>query len=171
MTLLSVEELRRVVSSDLSDSDLFDLITLEELELVRRFGAHGDGAATVTEIRSGQGQELYLARPIASVTSITERRALNLADVPVTTAEYILWPAQGRITRTNAAWGPRVTVVYAPQDDRARRKQVIANLLRIGLAQSAYKSESIGGEYSYTAPESWEAERARQYRRLGLPNL
>jgi hypothetical protein len=56
--------------------------------------------------------------------------------------------------------------VYTPRDDRNLRESVIIDLVRLDLARSAYRSESVGGEMSYTAPPDWEAERFKIMSRL-----
>jgi hypothetical protein len=46
------------------------------------------------------------------------------------------------------------------------RAQVIIDLVRIVIERTAMKSESIAGEYSYTAPDNWEAEFRKAMKRL-----
>jgi subtilisin family serine protease len=168
MALLSVAELRRTVQSDLDDAQLADLITEEEAELVRRFGAHGDGSATVSEVHRGGGCDLFLKRATITVTSVTEATSLGGTGTALIASSYYAWPGQGRLTRLpeGTAWARQVTVVYVPADDRSLRKAVITELVRLRLEQTALQAESVAGEYSYTAPPDWEAVRRRAYRRL-----
>lgn len=176
MSLVSIAELRAKVPSDLDDTQLQSIIDNEESELVRRFGPHGDGTTAITEgPKPGGERNVYVSRPIVSISSITE--AVYLGDTPETvdSTTYYAWKDEGRIERLpsgSQTWGRAVTVTYVPSDDRALRKQVIIELCRLALSQTTLKSESIAGEYSYTtlADDSsggWEATRARQYRRLG----
>lgn len=164
-TLLSVPQLRRTVQSDLDDVQLQELIAEEETELIRRFGPHADGTIQVTEQRDGGGDNIFLNRPVLSVVSVAERTRLDGSDSTLATTQYLVRPA-GRLTRINASWGALVTVVYVPADDQAIRCAVITELVRLRLTQRSLKGESVGGEYSYTAPDDWEAVRRQHYRRL-----
>ncbi len=58
-----------------------------------------------------------------------------------------------------------------PADDRAEWRAALLELVRLQLARTALKSESIAGEYSYTAADDWDADRAKLLRRLGFFNL
>lgn len=172
MSLLTLAECRDKVQTSLTDAKLQVVIDNEEAEIVRRYGAHYDGATTVTEVVSGGGCDVCLKRPVASITSITEASSLGGTPTTLASTAYYLWASQGRITRLSegTAWLRQVTVVYVPADDSAKRKQVIVELVRLALEQTAMETESVGGEYSYKAPD-WEAKRVRLYSRLTFPNL
>lgn len=167
MSLVSIAELRARVKSGLTDTNLQAIIDNEEAELVRRYGAHGDGVSTVTEDAQPTGCELFLDRPIASITSVTEAQSLGGTGSALTSSNYYLYARQARLVRlpVGTPWGPQVTVVYAPVDDQARRKRIIIELCRLALEQTAMKSENVAGEYSFQAPE-WEQARNQLYRRL-----
>jgi len=68
-------------------------------------------------------------------------------------------------------WGTVCVVTYKPMDDRFKRIPVIIDLLRLTLERTAMKSESIAGEYSYTAPENWDAEFRKAMKRLQFKAL
>ena len=174
MSLVSLADVRALAADGgLSDSDLQAVIDREEAELVRRFGAH-DGP--LTEIVRGHGRSLYLARAIASVTSITEYLYLgDTAPQTLTTSDYYVWGDEGRIERLTGAgygavcWGATVTVVYTPVDQADLRSQVLLELVRLATAQDAGGSVS-GLGYSIRGAGStkdWEAARSREYARLG----
>lgn len=172
MPLVTVADVRRKVQTGLDDSDLSDIITDEENEVVRRFGATGDGVTAVTAVYDGRdAMNLFLNRPAVSVSSITVAdRGGGTASTVATTA-YQVWGNEGRIEHLGGGWGSGiVTVAYVPVDDRARRRAVIVELVRLAIEQTAMRSESVGGEYSYQAPD-WEAQRAALYRRLGYMGL
>lgn len=167
-SLLTVAEARRTITTALSDANLQSIIDQEESELVRRLGAHGDGVVSVTETHHGGGGAIFLRRAPASISSITET-AHGGSSVLLTTDQWYLWPG-GQLARLplgSFAWGTIVAVTYVPEDDRARRKQVITELVRLTLEQTAMRSEGVAGEYNYQAPE-WEQARARLYRRLSF---
>jgi hypothetical protein len=170
MTILTAAQLRAAVNSALTDTELTALIADEEAELIARLGAHGDGATPATWTGQGGGTELFLSRPAVSV-SLVEERAAGGTYTTTAAALYDLWPAEGRLSRVTGLWAAFVRVTYVPVDDEARRRRALIDLCRLTLARTAMRGESVAGEYSYTAPESWEAERARIYRRLTFMSL
>lgn len=194
--LLTVPELRALVPSGLTDTQLTTLIGWVEDEITDAIGApYTDDTTYLTEVVSGGGQNLFLKRKIKSVSTLTE--FANFSDttgVALTSTEYQVWPDQGRIQRTGGAfgnlapadvfylsdaafenggfdgsgWGARVTVVYVPKDENSQRKRATADLVRLMLSQTAYSSESVGGEISYQAPSNWEEEKRRIMRRISF---
>lgn len=171
MSLLTAAELRLQVQSGLSNADVQTIIDREEAEIIRRYGAHYDGSA-ITEVCSGGSCSVFLKRRIGSVSSITEAQSLGGTQTTLTSTQYHIVANEGRIIRLSEGtrWGRYVSVVYVPADDSALRKQVLIELTRQALEQTAMKSENVAGEYSYQAPD-WEAQRRALYRRLGLMEL
>lgn len=168
MALLTVAELRAAVDTDKTDSDLRNLIDREEADLIRRFGPHYDGTA-ITETHEGGGGSVYLRRPISSISSVTEYASMGDSAVVLETTGYHAWTGQGRLSRlVSSKWGGVVVVSYIPEDDSDVRKRVIIELCRLALARTGLKSESIAGEYSYTAHDNWDVQRASIYRQLGF---
>lgn len=161
MPLLSVTELRALVETDRTDAELTAIIAREEAAMVRKLGPHGDGVSTVTGVATGYGGDLFLGRPVVSVTSVAGTAWASLGGLA-------LYPGQGRVT--GGRYTGAVAVVYTPADDREERKAALIDLVRLTLARTAYKSESTAGEHSYSAPD-WEAERAAIYRRLMFTSL
>lgn len=171
MSLLTIDELRAQVSTDLDDTQLQTVIDREETEVIRRYGAHYDGSA-ITEVCDGGACGVYLKRRIGSVSAITEAQSLGGTQTTLTSTQYYAVANEGRIIRLSEGtrWGRYVSVSYVPQDDSNLRKQVLIELVRQALEQTAMKSENIAGEHSYQAPD-WEAQRRALYRRLMLPNI
>jgi hypothetical protein len=164
MTLVTAGEVKLVVRTGLSDAELYEVIERVEAEIIARFGAHYASGKTVSETLEGSGySDLFLCRQIASVSSVIEDGATLAA------TGYRLWAGQGRLQRLprGATWGEVVTVAYTPADDNALRRGVIVDLVRLALERTAMRSENLGGEFQYQAPE-WEAEAARILRRLRL---
>lgn len=173
-TLLTVERARTVIDTDLSDAELAAIIADEEAEMVRKCGAHGDGTTAVVERHRGSGTEIFLNRRAASVSTVTE---LYPGSTPTTlTTEQYYFGATAVITRLpfGALWpaGYTITVTYVPEDDRALRRMVLIELVRLALSQTGYTQEtetSASGSHSYTLGSgSWERARANQYARLRM---
>lgn len=171
MPLLTVDDVRARLTTAISDSALEDVIADEESELIRRCGAHGDGATAITEIATAYGGMVFLSRPIVSVTSVAEYADLGGSATTLAATSYLVWSDGGYITRlpSGTTWGARMVVVYVPQDDRARRRQVLLELIRIAVEQSVFRSETIEGfedKYSYVVAQDWQMAREQQYARL-----
>ena len=156
MPLVTVAELRQLVTTPLTDTELAAIIEREEAALTAKLGACGDGTTEFTELveTTAVGRSLHLNQPIVSVTTI---------DGAAPSSSLVILPQQGRIV--GGLWPDFVTVVYVPADDRPRRKQGLIDLVRLTLERTAMRQESTAGEYSFTAPD-WQAERAAIYRRL-----
>lgn len=163
--LLTVGELREHLETDLPDEALLRIVTAEEAEIIRRYGAH----ATAAETLPGNGEWLILERTATSITTVTE------IDADVTTVlaanDYRL--CQGRQmerlhtgANPRSFWAPLVTVAYVPVDMTAQRKLALVQLATLAAKYTAMKSESVGGgDYSGTSLD-YTIERERLLRSL-----
>jgi hypothetical protein len=152
MPLLTAAEAQAHIRSDLTEAELQDVIDDEEAELIARLGPHGDGVTPITLNVIGYGGDLFLPRAVVSVTTVGG-----------SASGWTLYASQGRIAGTYTG---EVAVVAVPADDRRKRKRALIDLVRLTVQRTAFKAESVAGEHSYTAPASWEAERASIYRRM-----
>jgi hypothetical protein len=164
MSLITTTEIAARIKTTLTQDELQSVIDQAEADVIAAYGAHHvNGTTTVLETLVGGLSSLYLRRPLASVTSISDDGAT------LTATAYRLWASQGRVERLPAGtlWGSVVVIVYVPADDNLRRKAVITDLVRLDLDRTALKSESIAQEYRYDAPD-WNVERAAIVRRLKM---
>jgi hypothetical protein len=170
--ILTPAQFTAIVTTDVAASDLIEVILREEAAIIARYGAHYVAATTITETTDGGMKSVYLKRRIGSVSSITEATTLGGTATTLAASAYYVWPGQGRITRLpdGTAWGRVVTIAYIPADDTDLRRQVLIELTRLAPEQTAMQSESVTGEYSYTAPD-WEKTRKRLYKRLEFPTI
>lgn len=161
--LVSASDVKALVNTALSDANLEAVIDRIEAQITAKIGApQTDAFATsLTVTRQGGGHSLFLPTEIYSVTSITED------DYVLDSDQYQTWGG-GVVERlpSGGSWGDRCVVVYKPVDDRPVRKEVIIDLVRIVIQRTTLKQESIAGEYSYTAPDNWNAEFRKAMRRL-----
>ena len=162
-SLVSPTDVKALITTAMSDIDLQKVIDRVEAQVTARIGAPQTDAleSEVTRTVRGEGCNLFLPTEVHEIVTIVED------GVELTTEEYRVWSA-GVIERIpiNASWGDRIVVTYKPVDDRLKRTEVIIDLVRLVIEHSAMKSESVAGEYSYTAPENWEAEFRRAMKRL-----
>jgi hypothetical protein len=170
MSLVAVEEVRALIETPLEDEGLEAIIEREEAVMVKRIGANYDPLVPIVEVWEGDGKELFLNRPITTITTITEATCLGADPTALTTDEFHIWHKQGRLTRLPRwkCWGAVVTVTYQPEDDNETRKALLIELLRLTLERTGLKSENVAGEYSYTAPD-WDASREQLLAGYGFP--
>jgi hypothetical protein len=175
MAVLAVDELRARVETAVSDPDLQALLDRIEAECKAAVGnPYTSAVATITETHEGGGRDLFLKRPVGTISSVTEYSSLDASTgTVITTSGYYAWPNQGRLQRLQSGgkWGARVVVVYVPQDDRHKWKEAEIDLARLALARAPMKAEAVADELSYTAPDNWEVEKRRVIRRLMFPGV
>jgi hypothetical protein len=162
-SLVSPANVKALINTALSDTDLQTVIDRVEAQITARIGAPQTDAMATTLTKTFRGEGFYLFMPteISSIVSISEDGSALTSD------QYQTWGG-GVIERMpdESFWGDRMTVVYKPADDRLTRTQVIIDLVRLVIERTALQSENIAGEYSYTAPENWDAEFRKAMKRL-----
>ncbi len=163
-SLVSPAKVKALINTSLSDLVLQDVIDRIEAQITKRIGAPWTDDSTPAQIVKtyrGEGPYLFTPTEIHSVVSIVEDGST------LTTEDYRTW-AGGVIDRLpeGASWGDRCVLTYKPADDRLVRTQVIIDLVRLELERTAMKSESIAGEYSFTAPDDWDDQFRKAMRRL-----
>lgn len=166
MSLVTVEELRQMVTTGMLDTPLQEIIDREEAIMVQRCGANYVSTSTrITETIRGGYPLLYVSQKITSIYRVTEDGTV----LSQTDGDFRLWEMEGCLERLpeGVSWGAVVAVIYVPYNDNERRKAVLIELVRLALDRMAMKGESVAGEYSYTAPD-WEYERARLFRQLNF---
>lgn len=167
MSLLQVSELAALVPAPQTTAELQALIDRHEDEIAELIGAVYDGTA-ISETVAGGGDNIFLKRPISSITTVTEYALLTSSTGTALTAgvEYHAWTKQGRLQRLGGVkWGEKVTVVYVPVDDRAKWKRAVVDLVRLDLSRSGLKEERVG-KVEYIGLDNYELERQRILRRL-----
>lgn len=165
-SLLTIAECRALINTSKSDTELQAIIDRAETLISDRIGAAQDENWTVTISQTvrGKGQNLFVRVPFAEIVSVTEDSLVLDAD------DYRAWGDSGMITRLpeGEEWGDVCLVIYKPVDQREKRKAATINLVRLMLEQTAMASESIGGEYSYSAPD-WDKVIKQELRNLCFP--
>lgn len=163
-SLVSPADAKALINTSMTDENLQKVIDRIEAQVTKRIGAPWTDDTTPSQVvktMRGEGMSLFFPTEIHDVVSIVED------DIELTADEYRQW-AGGVLERLpmNARWGDVCVVTYQPADDRLKREQVIISLVRLTLERTAMKSESIAGEYSYTAPDNWDAEFRMAMKRL-----
>lgn len=168
--LISVEQLREHVETDLPEPALQRLIGDADAAIIERYGGHGEEGATLSESfqPSAGSVLLFPQRVAASITSITEHLG-PLFDVETSTVldatDYRVELGGRSIRRlssgTNAAtaWGDRVELVYVPVVDGWRRARVTVDLCKLALAYNALRMEGAGDYRAQSVDYQQERER------------
>ncbi len=149
MAILTVDEVREFVETDLDDGPMTILVDNADQEIIDRLGA----LATHTDVLPGQGlKSLPLTRKAASITSATERildtdYTLASNDFNLMADGYTLERKQGT-SYPDTTWNGIVTVVYVPYGgvagELAARKKLLCDLVKLDAAYDATGSNSIG---------------------------
>lgn len=171
MSLVSVDDLKALVTTPLTNAQLQVIIDRVEADVTDKIGAPYADALELVEVATPAGSRLnvYTRRPIEAISSITEKRSMTADTETVVTTAYYTWADQGRIERIDGLeWGPLVTITYRPTDQREKRRAAIIDLVRLHLQRTAMMSEDVAREYSYEAPDNWEAELRKVVRRLAF---
>jgi hypothetical protein len=172
MAILTVDELRTFVTTDLGDEALQTLLDATEAEIVALAGASG----ARTEITDGGSRFISLARPASAITSIKE--LVGSVETTLATDDYLLYPGGMLIERLDYGtnpyprWHGQVTTVYTALDDEALRKAVQLALCQLDLNYKPGLAEETIGEWTerYSNNSAWNIESERQsiLARLGV---
>ena len=162
-SLVSPADARKLINTSLLDADLQTVIDRVEAQITEKIGAPQTDAHETQFVKTlrGEGESLFMPTEVYGVVSIVEDGTTLATD------DYQVWGG-GVLERLplGAQWGNRCVVTYQPADDRLKRAQVIIDLVRLVIERTALKYESIGGEYTYTAPDDWDREFKKAMRRL-----
>lgn len=164
MSLLSVDELKECIHTNMDDDQLQCLIDAAEDEIDDRCG---ELASQVDEFRGETlASILLLSRKVDEITTVVEERKSGdeYESTTLETDDYQLRHGNIIIERlasgTNPwrTWGDVVTITYTPVDDTDKRKKATVQLVKLDINYAGMKSEKIG-DYSYTMMENYQSER------------
>jgi hypothetical protein len=162
-SLVSVSDVKAVINTSWGDAALQAVIDRVEWEITAKIGAPQNDGGTVDIVKTlaGEGEYLFFPVELGSIVSVVEDGSTLDGD------EYQIWSG-GVLERlpSGGHWGGRNVVTYKPADDRLKRKGAIIDLVRLEINRTAMKGESVAGEYSFTAPDDWERERRKIFKRL-----
>lgn len=166
-SLVTPTEVKALVQTSLSDSQLQTVIDREEAWLALRIGQLS-GARTQTFYPRRYNEPLYLKRYTSSVTvtnngeAVTAGEAYGNYRLLGEGSIVALVGTQWLSSTTGIGYGP-VTVAYTPSDSDAVKAAII-DLIRLRVTDSGYVSESIG-QYSY---QTLQAPGARDLTRRAI---
>lgn len=157
--MITAEDVRGRVETDLTDAALEALIEAENAEIERRFGP---AATPITVTLVGRCRMLDILRPIDETKElkVTEYLVAEPADVEFATFVDEWWPDVGEVKEELQAtdyrvwhkgrslerlyagdasfprvyWGSRVEVAYTPLNDTPQRDEVCMKLVIMSLA-------------------------------------
>ena len=173
MSLLSTADLTPIVDAPVTEAELQIIIDRVEAEITGEIGPPFDDSEPpeLVETVYGGGECVFVKRPIGNIVSITSKANAGATAVAWSASDYFSMADAGMIEKASGVWPRYVTITYVPRDEREKRKQAIIDLVRIVLSHSALQTESVSGEYSFTAPPHWEDEKRKVMRRLTFQAL
>lgn len=148
MTILTTDEFRGFAETALEDDPLQDLLDAAEADIVRFAGA----PSTAVEWFGGGQSVIALARPAASVTSITE--TYGSTTTTLAPNDYLAHPGgfllirQTGGTNSRSRWYGRVAVTYVPEDTEALRRAVQVDLVKLALNYNPGLVQTTVGSWS-----------------------
>jgi hypothetical protein len=158
---MTLTVLKTFVETDLSDAALQVILDAAEEDLTAAIGSDGG----VVDQRDMSGEpDLWLDRPVSSITSITETDSEGTVTTLVA-SDYRIHPSRMRLSRlttgTNpqSGWTGMVTVTYAPADLNRRNRALVA-LVNLELAFKPGAASESQGDFSRSM-QDYDAERAR----------
>ncbi len=170
--LLTADQIRTHVETDMVDTAVNRLIDDAESEMVRLYGPHVDD---ITEIHTpGPGQKyLFTKRPIDEVTSVTELTTTYAGETDLVLDDADDYVLEGKTqlrrlgtgTNPSTMWAAHVTVEYTPVDDTTRRERVLIDLVKLAVRFEGVQASS-GAGVSITHVD-YDAQRSCILARLG----
>ena len=145
MSLITPTDVTAVLSTDLDAAALQSIIDREEAEMVRCFGATADGVTTFTETFMLTGADIFTARPISSLSSISVVAYVGASPTTLATSQYYRVPPLNQIRISPFLTDSFVTVTYVPANDQALRKQVLLDLVRLAMEQFSTSTGKVSG--------------------------
>ncbi len=141
-----LDRVKERIETDLSDAELTALIAEATDEILSRFGPSSSG--TITVLMEGERLFLIPNRPVASVTTVTEKDGDT--DTVLAATDWRLWDRGRSVQRLSTGpnartlWGPVVELVYTPEAEDTLRDEVTIKLVQLAVEFRGLKSEKVG---------------------------
>ena len=167
--ILTTEEVRLNVETEIGDSALGILIDDADAEIVRRLGP----LASQTEVLGAFDRTIYLKRKSTAITSAVERVRTGFGsytDYTLASDDYELLADGMRVERLRSGtnphshWRGTVTIVYVPVDETAQRKRLLVDMVKLAVRYDATRSIGMGN--SQVTHVDYQAEREQLFRGL-----
>lgn len=148
MSLLTVEEMRDHIETDMVDDALERVIDAADAEIIRKLGP----VDSQPENLPGGGRFLFLARRASAIASISERfdDGFGYQTVALAANDYSLLADGMRVERlatgTNpaSAWRGEAIITSTPADTTAERTALLVKIVRLELGYTGHLVVSAG---------------------------
>lgn len=186
--ILTVDELKQHVETDLDLDALQHIIDANDQEIIKRFGPHANSGNRIERIVGSGSRYITLSHPASAIVSVVEHE--NGVDTTLSANDYahrtpsvlerldtgdnprLNWPGQNiDVEGFSPSWSNAATVTYTPIDYDARRRMVLIDLCKLELAFSGHRLLGIG-DYRESAILDAEGRREEILMRLvnrGMP--
>jgi hypothetical protein len=172
MSLVTPDQVRALVETDLDDTQLQEVIDREESMLATRIGPlTGERSVTFypSAIPPTTGYGLPLGRHVSDVADIAITDALQAVDADQVRLDHDGWG----ISRPGYLWVGPVVITYTPDDEDSVVAAIIDLVglrLSTGGSRTGLASENIGG-YGYSLGSAGGASAAARTRRRIIASL
>lgn len=154
--IVSNATIRALIVTDLTEEQLTELIGRVEAAIILKAGPPTGQRETLF---SGEGRTIYLGRPATNIASIKTGYTPGLigGTVLVVDTDYAINLGAGWLAHAGIGFAPWTLVTWTPVDFTTAFTDAVVDVTRLRLSRRGYKSEKVGSEWGYTAPD-WEAE-------------
>ena len=172
MPLVTADEIHAHVETDRTPEAIALLVADAEAAIIASYGPHPPEPIVLERLGPDGAATLYLGRPAASVSAVSEYEGDALVATELEPDDYRLRYGGRAVQRLGsgahprAGWAARVVLTYLPVDDTPRRKRVVIDLVRLALRYDAAKAQSAG-DRSETALDDYTRERENLISELG----
>lgn len=161
--ILTVDQLREHITTDLGDDALQRLLDAAEEAIIARAGASGSRE----ELAGGGGRFISLALPADSITSVVESDGYTITTLAAD--DYRLYTGGLLLERLSSGTNPRstwnreVTTTYVPVDNDATRMLVQIELCELAISYRPGLAEETIGEWTerFLQNSAWNASAER----------
>ncbi|GAM04813.1 hypothetical protein [Novosphingobium sp. MBES04] len=169
-----IDRIKERTGSDLSDTELQDMIDAITADMDARFGPVGEFTVELgdpTDPSSRYLRTLKLPRPVdpAEPLTVTEIEPGNSGDasaaITLEAADYRLLHGgrtlQRLVTGPNGRnyWAPMVSVTFTPLGEQAARDEATIKLMQLDLSYRGGLKSEEAGDYKYTLATNMADER------------
>ncbi len=170
-SLLTVDEVRDSIETDLVDGALELVVDAADAEIIRRLGP----LATQPETQEGGSRYLHLARAASAIVSISERymvHGMGFTTLALVDSDWRLLPDGRKVERLTTGTNPssvfqgEVSLVATPLDTTAERSLLLINLVKLELGYTGHLVQS-SGDIRVQSLENYADAKAALFRSLG----
>ena len=142
-SLLTLEQVRSIVETDLSDAALEIIVDAADADILSLYGPH---SGPISEIVQGGALRLFPRQTIETLTSVSEwgyGKAESEAVSVGSDAYQVRFEGRG-VECLQRYWAYNVKLTYTPVDQRAERRAVLVDMVKVDVVYEGLRSSRTG---------------------------